>query len=144
MINKKSVIALLQDKGYSKEAIAGIVGNIAVETGGTYDYTQKQYGGEGYGLFQFDFMKKHYYKWLADKNKTDSASSQIDFFHDTIFGRSQHVIGWANARKMRSVLKQKDAIAISTGLSTLWFRPSKPHLKRRHQETRASLKEMNG
>lgn len=28
--------------------------NIDVETGGTFDYTTKQKGGKGQGLFQFD------------------------------------------------------------------------------------------
>mgnify|MGYP003338265303 CR=1 FL=1 len=50
----------LLEKGFSKEAAAGIMGNIDVETGGTYDYLQKQDGGKGEGLFQFDFMKKVY------------------------------------------------------------------------------------
>ena len=51
----------LLEKGFSEEAAAGIMGNIDIETGGSYDYQQKQKGGgKGYGLFQFDFMNKYY------------------------------------------------------------------------------------
>ena len=32
----------LLEKGFSKEAAAGIMGNIDVETGGSYNYQQKQ------------------------------------------------------------------------------------------------------
>ena len=38
--------------------------NISVETGGTFDYTIKQKGGNGYGLFQFDYLRKHYENYL--------------------------------------------------------------------------------
>lgn len=40
------------------------MGNIHVETGGTYDYRTKQIGGNGYGLFQFDFLKPFYRTYL--------------------------------------------------------------------------------
>jgi hypothetical protein len=39
--------------------------NIHVETGGTFDYKTKQKGGNGYGLFQFDFLKKYYLEYLS-------------------------------------------------------------------------------
>lgn len=40
--------------------------NISVETGGTFDYTTKQIGGNGYGLFQFDFLRSHYNKYIKN------------------------------------------------------------------------------
>ena len=46
------------------------MGNIDVETGGSYSYTQKQYGGgNGYGLFQFDFLKSYYYDYLSSNSR---------------------------------------------------------------------------
>ena len=129
--NKEQVISLLKNKGYSKAAIAGIIGNIDVETGGTFDYQQKQKKGSGYGLFQFDFMKKHYNKWLKDNKLKDSAKAQVDFFHDTVFGDSQDVIGRGNALKVQAALQQEDPERIATDLSDIWLKPGKPHIQRR-------------
>ena len=92
--SKQQIIDYLKDKGYSKEATAGIVGNIDVETGGTFDYKQKQLddkgntikdGGEG--LFQFDFMKPHYKTWRKSNKKKDSIESQIDFMDEVVKGK---------------------------------------------------------
>ena len=92
--SKQQIIDHLKDKGYTKEATAGIVGNIDVETGGTFDYKQKQLddkgkvvkdGGEG--LFQFDFMKPHYKTWRKSNKKKDSIESQIDFMDEVVKGK---------------------------------------------------------
>ena len=97
--SKQQIIDHLKDKGYSKEAIAGIVGNIDVETKGSFDYTQKEIdhydknnkpvykkdGGEG--LFQFDFMKPHYKTWRKSNKKKDSIESQIDFMDEVVKGK---------------------------------------------------------
>ena len=41
-------------------------------------YQQKQYNnGNGYGLFQFDFMKSYYFKFLQDNYLGDSVESQV-------------------------------------------------------------------
>jgi hypothetical protein len=84
--NKQRVIDHLKKRGLSNAAIAGIVGNIDVETGGSFDYTQRQTrSGDprdprtiesgGYGLFQFDDPRNKaghetwYKQYLEDKNK---------------------------------------------------------------------------
>ena len=86
--SKQQVIDYLKDKGYSKEAIAGITANIDVETGGTFDYKQKERGtGKGEGLFQFDFMKPHYETWRKSNKKKDSIESQIDFMDEVVKGK---------------------------------------------------------
>ena len=36
------IIKHLKDKGYSNAAISGILGNIDVETGGTFDFQQEE------------------------------------------------------------------------------------------------------
>lgn len=47
------VYNLLKGEGFNKNACCGIMGNISVETGGSFDYQQKQSGGgPGRGLFQ--------------------------------------------------------------------------------------------
>ena len=60
--------------------------NIDVETGGTFDYTIKQRGGNGYGLFQFDFLQPFYHKYLKEKGISDSAEAQMKFMHSTLRG----------------------------------------------------------
>ena len=85
---QNEIIKHLKDKGYSNAAISGILGNIDVETGSTFDFQQEEEGeGKGYGLFQFDFMKSHYDGWLNKNKKDDSIQSQIDFMDDIIQGK---------------------------------------------------------
>ena len=100
--NKQRIINHLRSRGIRPQAIAGIVGNIAVETGGSFDFSQKQtrtgsptdpetldYGG--YGLFQFDDYspgqghRSWYKSYLEKNNKEDSAESQLDYFLDTVY-----------------------------------------------------------
>lgn len=83
---QQEIVDTLKDKGYSDEAIAGIMGNIELETGGTFDYEQKEKGGNAYGLFQFDFMKPYYENYLEENNKDDSIKSQIDFMDGVVKG----------------------------------------------------------
>ena len=92
--SKQQVIDYLIDKGYSKEATAGIVANIEVETGGSFDYKQKELNAKGKpkkdgaeGLFQFDFMKPHYETWRKNNKKKDSIESQIDFMDEVVKGK---------------------------------------------------------
>ena len=89
------IIKHLKDKGYSNAAISGILGNIDVETGGTFNHEEKQdklkFGdelGDGYGLFQFSgSMKKNYNKWIKDNKIKDSIESQIDFMDEVVKGK---------------------------------------------------------
>lgn len=126
---------LLADKGYGPAAIAGILGNVDVETGGSFDPSQKQYGGgPGHGLFQFDFMKPYYFKWLGDRE--DSIESQIDFMHDMIYGDQQDILGRGNAKKLQDILAGEDVEAAAKGFMDIFEKPSKPHLDRRLQSAK--------
>jgi len=78
-------IAVILRRYFPERAIPGILANIDVETGGTFDYKQQQKGGNGYGLFQFDFQKDAYHKWLEDTKEDDSADSQIQFVAESIY-----------------------------------------------------------
>ena len=52
------IIYILKKEGFSPKESAAILGNIDVETDGSFDYLQKQYeGGPGRGLFQFEGLK---------------------------------------------------------------------------------------
>ena len=107
--SKTEIIEYLREKGYSDEAVAGIVANIEVETGGSFDYKQQEDlekpgdgKGEGYGLFQYsNEMKDSYNEWRKSNNKKDSMESQIDFMDDVVRGN------WAPglANMDRAILK---------------------------------------
>lgn len=142
-MSKEAIINTFKDYGYTDEAIAGILGNIAVETGGTYDPNTKQVGGAGYGAFQFDYMKPFYKKWLKENKKKDSLNSQLGFFHDTIFGDSTDIIGAGNAEKIRTVLEGGSPADVAQTLTALWFRPGKPHLDRRLAHSENEYKTLN-
>lgn len=126
------VINKLREKGFNNEIVAGILGNIDVETGGSFDYEQKQKGGKGYGLFQLDFQKPYYEKFLEDTGLEDSHSSQIDYMFETIYGNQQDVIGKGNAAKLRNAFAEEtDPRKISEIFMELWEKPGIPHLDRR-------------
>jgi hypothetical protein len=133
--NKSKVQTLLSDRGFSPEAQAAILGNIAVETGDSFDYQQKQKGGgKGYGLFQFDFMKPYYDKFLKDNNFEDSPTSQMDFMYETIYGSLQDLIGKGNAAKLRDSFQSKDVEQITKDFMNIWEKPGVPHEERRVKE----------
>lgn len=51
--NAWRIWTLLEKKNYTKEAIAGLLGNIDQETGGTFEAAIDEDGGIGYGLIQW-------------------------------------------------------------------------------------------
>jgi len=123
---------LLLEKGLSSKAVAGIMANIEVETGGSYDYTQKQIKGPGRGLFQLDPtgpLPKAYKSWLGKRE--DSAASQIDFMYDTVYGGNQDVIGRGHAKKLRTSFEKGSAEDVAKEFSNRWERPGIPHMERR-------------
>lgn len=73
-------------KYFPERAIPGIMGNIDVETGGSFDYKEKQKGGAGYGLFQFDYQKPYYFAWLKKEGLNDTPENQIRFVSENIYG----------------------------------------------------------
>ena len=124
-MSKESVEKKLKKLGYNDAAIAGILGNISVETADTFDYKTKQQGGPGYGLMQLDFMKPYYEKWKKQNKIKDSADAQLKFFHDTVYGKSQNIIGAGNAAKLRNVLDTEENPAIiADTLAKGWFKPN--------------------
>ena len=94
------IINYLKEKGYSDKAAAGILANIELETGGTFDYQQKEKDGNAYGLFQYDFMKPYYEDYLEREGKDDSMEAQIDYMDDVVKGNEQMLGG-----KERAILK---------------------------------------
>jgi len=123
---------LLKEKGYSKEARAGILGNIGVETAYTYDYTKQQDNGNGYGLMQFDFQKPFYNEYLKKNNLKDSAANQINFTHEAIHWNDD-VMGMNtdDRRALQKSFKSNDINNATITFSEKYERPGIPHLEDR-------------
>lgn len=117
-------------------AISAILGNINVETGNTFDFKQKQKGGNGYGLFQFDFHKPYYRDYLKSKGLEDSTDSQVRYVYDNIYGDQQKIMGEGNAKKMRAALQSTDLMSISDSFQNIFLKPGKPHQDRRREASR--------
>ena len=112
--NQRRIYKHLKNKDLSDKAIAAIMGNINHETGGTFDYQQKEKGArpedQGYGLIQLtpgsQRLLSPYMNWLVNKydvqpdtpapgapisgmrNKImsfDSPENQLDFMLDAIY-----------------------------------------------------------
>lgn len=121
----------LLEKGFSKEAAAGIMGNIDVETGGSYNYQQKQKGGgKGYGLFQFDFMNKYYQDYLKRNKLEDSANTQIDYMYDTIYG-NEAMFSTKDKKALREALESGNVQQATKGFQDIFENPGVPHEDRR-------------
>lgn len=138
------VYRLLKAKGLSPDAIGAVMANIDIETGGRYQHDTQQKGGNGYGLFQFDYMKPYYNQWLIDNEQVDNKSSQIDFALGSIMGdrpmqvRKNADAGWVQAmnendrKELKAEMEDPNtATALAKSFSDLYEKPSKPHMMRR-------------
>jgi len=124
MMTKKSdeVEASLLRAGFEEDEIPALLGNIDVETGGTFDFTQIEdttKDQKGYGLFQFTGGHlSSYYDYLKDTNQTDGMDAQTKFVYANIYDKNPpHVIGAGNQTKIKnafddgSMTEQSDVFA---------------------------------
>ena len=139
MDNKMRVYNYMIQKGFTPNAAAGIMGNIGVETRYTYDYTKKQDGGPGYGLFQFDPTggpgnhMENYQKFLKENEVQDSMESQIDYMYDTIYGegKNRDDLGYGNAQKIQEVFKSGSAEDAANVFLDRFEKPKNPEASRK-------------
>ena len=128
---QQEIIDLLKDKGYSDKAIAGILGNIELETKGSFDYQQEEDGeGQGYGLFQFDpsGMLPYYNKYLEESGMSYSAVAQIDFMDKVAKGeityfdgeRDAPILGYGNVNKLQESFEKDDVAEIAKDFNTIF------------------------
>ena len=122
------------------EAIAGIMGNIAVETGNTFDYkTQQLGGGPGQGLFQFEGGHwNEYEKYKKDKNIAPSASAQISYVLDNIFNGTGFNIGAKNRMNLIRILSNGSAEEVADAFAKLFERPNPEGAKYDERKNRAN------
>ena len=133
-------IAGLLSKHFPESAISAILGNIDVETGGTFDHTTEQRKGKGYGLFQFDDQQGAYWDWLESTTLRDSPESQIQFVADAIYNDDYNAegmftgpldIGGESRKAIRKAFDEGSAAEIAKAFSDKYERPSKPNMKKR-------------
>ena len=149
--NAGDTIDALIKANFKESDIPAIMGNISVETGGTFDHLQKEKGGKGHGLFQLTGKQlKDYRSWLGKRE--DSKYHQALFVYSNIYSSSAdspHDLGW----RARGLLQDSFANKISTPMalspeaqdriqtssktktfSDVYERPSVPHMDRRLKE----------
>jgi len=108
--------------GFEEDELPALLGNIDVETGGSFSWQQIEDTTEenkGYGLFQFTGGHlSSYYDYLKDTNQKDSLDSQTKFVYANIYDENPpHVIGQGNQKKIQkafddgSISEQSDVFA---------------------------------
>lgn len=137
-LNFREVNGLVQEYfGQDPAVLAAIYGNIGVETGESYDYLQKQYqGGPGRGLFQFDWHKPYYAKFLKRYDKKDSPRSQIEYVHKAIYDKGSQEekdLGQGNAKHIREAFASGDLERSNDMFIERFLKPkkAKAHRERR-------------
>ena len=132
-------------KKYNKNpnAVVGIMANMLGEND-TFDYKRKQDGGgPGHGLFQFDYMKKHYNEYLDSNQIPDSENAQIHWAMDQIYtdNPNDSVLGGTQARKLRSILENASTPEEATiAFFEIFENPSPNDPKRRQKKLDKRLK----
>ncbi|MEA2036119.1 MAG: phage tail tip lysozyme [Nanoarchaeota archaeon] len=130
--------------GDSNAVVAGIMGNIDHETGGSFDYKQKQYKGKAEGLFQFEnkSMIKAYKNYLDTNESTDSAESQINFMKNIVDGDEYYDIGAGNRKKVKKAFDTGNIDTITDAFSDHVERPGKPQKDKRRKASKKWLDEL--
>ena len=130
-------IKALQDAGWETSDIAALMGNISVETGGTFDPLQQEKDGKGHGIFQLTGKQlKNYKKWLGDKE--DTRYTQALFVRENIYGSHgnvPHDIGWRARGMLTDSFGGEGSTEDKTRVfSDVYERPEVPHMDRRIEE----------
>ena len=122
---------------YSPQVVAGMMGNIDVETGGTFDPMQKQTKGPGRGLFQMEGkMLRAYNKYIDDNDLKNTAQSQLDFMSEILSNSNVYDIGGGHRKAMKKAFESGDVDTITSEFSKRVLRPGKPHIDRRLESAR--------
>jgi hypothetical protein len=143
--NKQAVLQALQKRFSNPAVVAGIMGNIDHETGGTFDYAQRQKGGPARGLIQMEgVMLNGYQKYLANNGKQDSVDSQLDFLNDAMTSGSTYDIGAGHRAKLQKAMLLNDPLRFSEEFVNRVERPGIPHMDRRQERTQYWADQIGG
>jgi hypothetical protein len=135
--SKTEFVRNILSSRYSPQVVAGIMGNIDVETGGSFDPMQKQTKGPGRGLFQMEKkMLRAYNKYIEDNDLKNTAQSQLDFMSEILSNSNVYDIGAGHRKAMKKAFESGDVDMITGEFSKRVLRPGKPHLDRRLESAR--------
>ena len=160
---EQRVFNRLSIKKLNPAAIAGLMGSIDIESGGTFAFDRQEdlykHGdqkGDGYGLFQFTDYKNEegelvghlteYKKYLEDNNLVDSSESQIDYVLDNIYLGIGEDIGGDNRKKLQEVFKSGSPEEVTVMFTKIFERPQKgsEHMDRRMQSATQRFESISG
>ena len=129
-------------------AVVGIMANLKGENS-AFDYKKKQdlnkIGdglGPGRGLFQFDYMKKHYNEYLDSNQIPDSESAQIHWAMEQIYtdNPNDSILGGPQAKKLRRALENASTPEqATTAFFEIFENPSPNDPKRRQEKLKKRL-----
>ena len=125
-------------KGITRGQADAMLANIAVETGNTFDWQEKQKGSRNdpaYGLFQYDprglGLGKPYQAFLSSEGVQDSQKAQLDFMIDSLQGTYKPGNTWmggGNAKKFLAVTDPAQGVEV---FMDKVLNPGVPHTERR-------------
>jgi len=160
---EQRVFSRLSFKELNPAAIAGLMGSIDIESGGTFAFDRREdlyeagdQKGDGYGLFQFtDYENKEgeivghltaYRKYLEDNNLRDRPESQIDYVLDNIYSGTGHDIGGENRKKLQEVFKSGSPEEVTVMFTKIFERPQQgsEHIDRRIQSALKRFESITG
>jgi hypothetical protein len=166
--NRIRIYEHLKNRNLRPEAIAAIMGNIEVETGGSFSSAQRQTRtGDprekgavpkgGYGIFQFDDFKEGqghkswYNEYLEDTGKDDTVESQLDYVLDSIYADKDSPaykftkrMGAGDAGVLKQYLETtEDPKLISDAFLDRFEKAGIPHSSRRRDAATKYLQEIN-
>ena len=136
-VSKENQVLELLSKYFPSKAVPALMGNISVETGDTFDFTQKEKGGKGYGLVQLTGKQlTSYNDWLRDNEGVDSAESQIKYLANLINSDNPYYdIGHGNRKILKGLMNSDtvDTASLTEEIMNRYERPKKGqgHLDRR-------------
>lgn len=132
------ILCKLLAAGLSTVHAVAITANIAVETAGSFDYTQRQHNGPAYGLFQMEptGLWPNYEVYRLAHCEFDSADCQLAWLTaslDGSFEYGRYWIGGGNIDRFNATTEVAEATRV---FSERILRPGKPHMDRRLEAAR--------
>lgn len=133
----EQVLSVFQKEFQDPALVSALMGNADVETGGSFDHAQKQYGGgPGRGLFQMEgSMLKAYNGYMKKYGVEDSVETQAKFVKSILTSGNEYDIGAGNRKKVQLAISTGDPNVITEAFTNYVERPGVPHMDRRIKAT---------
>ena len=122
--------------GLDDNQIAGLLGNMSIETGGTFNHEKKQDPtGPGFGLIQHEVGTARYNRFMKNVKNPNDFYEQLDYILSNFFEEetvnSQDVWGGTGKQDIWWNSDQTTPEKVAESISRIYLRPSKPNLNQR-------------